>query len=60
MSAPVPAVVVRFGLEEPPDIYLDVKNDAELLRLCDWVDAHPEFLRLIAQLFALAERERTA
>jgi hypothetical protein len=56
MSAP--AVVLRFELERAPEILIDAKNDAELVRLCDWVDSHPEFLRLIAQMFVLVEQER--
>lgn len=57
MSVP-PALIVRFGFEEAPDISIDARNDAELARLFDWIDAHPRFLRVIAQLFALADQER--
>jgi hypothetical protein len=56
MSAP--AVVLRFELEREPEIVIDALNDAELVRLCDWIDSHPAFLRLIAAMFALVERER--
>lgn len=57
MSVP-PSLLIRFGLEEAPDISIDARNDSEVARLFDWLDAHPAFLRLIAQLYALVERER--
>jgi hypothetical protein len=53
-----PALILRFALEEAPDITIDALNDGELVRLCDWIDAHPTFLRLIAALYALVEQER--
>jgi len=53
-----PALLIRFGLEQAPDITIDARNDSELARLFDWIDAHPQFLRVIAQLFALVEQER--
>ena len=34
MSVP-PAMIVRFGLEEAPDITIDARNDAEPARLFD-------------------------
>ena len=55
-----PALIVRFALEEAPDICIDALNDGELVRLCDWIDSRPTFLRLIAALFALVEQERPA
>lgn len=60
MSTPTSAVLIRFGLEEAPDIHIDAHDDGERVRLCDWIDAHPDFFRLIAQLFALIESERAA
>ena len=57
MSAPL--LVITFGLERAPNVYIVAQTDAELVRLCDWIDAHPEWLPPIAQLFALTEQEQT-
>jgi hypothetical protein len=53
-------VVIRLPLEHPPRVYLDCLNDGEESRLRDWLDAHPDYARLVEEALELAARERAA
>ncbi len=56
----VPALMVRVGFEEQPKVYFDCATDHDVVRVCLWIDRHPELYRPIAQLFAAVEGEVAA
>jgi hypothetical protein len=43
-----PAVSVVFGLEASPRVRLDYVDEGDEIRMLDWLEAHPEYLRLIS------------
>jgi hypothetical protein len=44
----VPSVAIVFGLEESPKVRMDYVDEGDELRMLDWLEAHPEYLRLIS------------
>jgi hypothetical protein len=58
MSAP--AVVVRFELEAAPRLYADATTEAEMARLLDWINAHPDHVDLIDRARELVAHEKAA
>jgi hypothetical protein len=60
VSVNVPALVIRVGFEQKPQIYFDCATDHDVVRVCLWIDRHPELYRAIAELFAAVEREVAA
>ena len=55
-----PAVVIRIPLEGAPTVLADYLDSGEEDRMRDWLDAHPEYRRLIAEALTLAATERAA
>lgn len=51
----MPAVLIRPAIESCPTVRIEAMNEAEVLRLEDWLRAHPELLRLIAAAIELRE-----
>jgi hypothetical protein len=44
-----PAVVIRLEIEASPVVYIDASNEGEARRIADWINAHPNLLRLVKQ-----------
>ena len=49
MTPAVPSVVIRLPLEGAPSVYAEAANEAERLRLADWIEAHPELLEIVVR-----------
>jgi len=55
MSAP--AIVIRIPLEGRPVCCFDCRNEAEELRLFDWLRTHPELLEIVSRTLELVVTE---
>jgi hypothetical protein len=56
----VPALVIRLALEHRASVYVDCQNEAEELRLVDWLATRSEYAELVALALELSEQERAA
>jgi hypothetical protein len=54
-----PAVFIRLELESTPELIPDVLNEAEHLRLCDWLE-HSAEGQLVRLALEMAEQRRAA
>jgi hypothetical protein len=43
-----PAVSIVFGLEESPQVRMDYGCEGDEIRMLDWLEGHPEYVRLIS------------
>ena len=55
-----PAVVIRLPLEGAPVVYADALNEAEAVRLDDWLETRSEYAELVEDAMRLAEEARAA
>jgi hypothetical protein len=55
-----PAVVIRLPLEGAPVVYIDTLNEAEAIRLDDWLETRPEYAELVEDAVRLIEEARAA
>ncbi len=55
-----PAVVIRLPLEGAPVVYVDTLDEAEAVRLDDWLETRPEYADLVEDGLRLAEEARAA
>jgi hypothetical protein len=53
-----PAVSVVFGLEASPRVRVDYVDEGDEIRMLDWLEAHPEYLRLISLAMELEGVQR--
>jgi len=55
-----PAVVIELRLEAAPRVLLCCMNDAEQLRVEDWIASHDALAELVQRALELAEEARAA
>jgi hypothetical protein len=53
-----PAVSVVFGLEASPRVRVDYVDEGDEIRMLDWLEAHPVYLRLISLAMELVGVQR--
>ena len=55
-----PAVLIVLGIEAKPSVRFDCLDEAEPVRLVEWVESRPGYVELIGRAFELAETEQAA